>query len=143
MNDCWPGWNRIGAWLLRRAFQSKRDVGTGLQDSPSLHGHRYKEALRSHPGCPAEVRLGLAACLFRLGDVVRAGAAYQRALALDPSCTQALLGLAVLKLSASQTSEVGGWGYEVLPFAGTHGPPRNVLDLQRVRAMHTRDPPPL
>uniref|UniRef100_A0A1D1ZQJ7 Uncharacterized protein n=2 Tax=Auxenochlorella protothecoides TaxID=3075 RepID=A0A1D1ZQJ7_AUXPR len=66
---------------------------------------RYKEALRRHPGCPAEVRLGLAACLFRLGDVVQAGAAYQRALDLDPSCTQALLGLAVLKLSASQTSE--------------------------------------
>lgn len=70
----------------------------------------YREVLRGWPACPAEVRLGIAACHFRLGSMARAGAAFQRALDLDPGCTQALLGLAVLRLSAGQTAEVRGGG---------------------------------
>lgn len=56
----------------------------------------YTRALQAHPGAPAEVRLGLAACYFRLGRLAAARAAFQRTLALAPGCAEALLGLAVI-----------------------------------------------
>ena len=56
----------------------------------------YTRALRAHPGAPAEVRLGLAACHFRLGRLPAARAAFQRTLDLSPGCAEALLGLAVI-----------------------------------------------
>lgn len=42
------------------------------------------------------MRLGLAACYFRLGRLAAARAAFQRTLALAPGCAEALLGLAVI-----------------------------------------------
>lgn len=62
----------------------------------------YQDAIRKHPGCPAEVRLGLAACHFRLGHLPRAKKAYERVLQLNPGCPEALYGLAVLRFSSSQ-----------------------------------------
>lgn len=61
---------------------------------------RYRRALKEHPNCPSEVRLGIAACNFKLGSFQRAVAGYQRTLQLDPSCCEALLGLAVLSFNA-------------------------------------------
>lgn len=52
------------------------------------------------------MRLGLAACYFRLGNTSKAAAAYERVLDLDPACTQALLGLAVIRLSINADAEV-------------------------------------
>lgn len=66
----------------------------------------YKAALRACPTCPPEVRLGIAACCLRLGSTVKAEAAYKRVLELEPDCTPALLGLAVLKLHVSNEEEV-------------------------------------
>lgn len=66
----------------------------------------YRTALREFPTCPADVRLGLAACYFKLGSSAKAAAAYERVLELDPGCTQALLGLAVLKLGLGASKEV-------------------------------------
>ena len=64
---------------------------------------RYRRALKEHPACPAEVRLGIAACNFRLGSFKRAMAGYQRVLQLDPDCCEALLGMAVLSFNAPDT----------------------------------------
>jgi len=57
-------------------------------------------------GCPRaeqrrerQVRLGLAACHFRLGRLPAARAAFRRALALAPGSAEALLGLAVIALA--------------------------------------------
>lgn len=61
---------------------------------------RYQTALRTHPLCPAEVRLGIAACHYRLGSFQKAKAGYERALQLKPDCCEALLGLAVLSLNS-------------------------------------------
>lgn len=69
-------------------------------------GH-YRKALREHPGAPAEVRLGLAACLFRLGQVSQAKAAYQRTLDLSPSSGEALLGLAVIAFNSKDAEKYG------------------------------------
>lgn len=60
-----------------------------------------------HPGCPAEVRLGLAACFFRLGDNARARLAYERVLAMEPTCADALLGLANLALRSDAAPAQG------------------------------------
>ena len=49
-----------------------------------------------------QVRLGLAACHFRLGRLPQARAAWERVLALEPGCCEALLGLAVLTLNAEK-----------------------------------------
>ena len=74
----------------------------GIASDPMLYVDRYQEAVRMHPGCPAEVRLGLAACYFRLGQLERAKRAYERVVQLSPSCAEALYGLAVLRFSSSQ-----------------------------------------
>lgn len=39
---------------------------------------RYTQVLRENPQSPPEVRLGLAACLYRGGKLERASAAYKR-----------------------------------------------------------------
>lgn len=43
-----------------------------------VKSHRYAQVMTENPKCPPEVRLGLAACLYRGGKLERAGAAYKR-----------------------------------------------------------------
>ena len=57
-------------------------------------------ALRRHPGCPPHVRLGIAFCHFHLGRPKLAEAAFNRTIALDPHCSSAYIGLAVLSLNS-------------------------------------------
>jgi len=76
----------------------------------------YSNALKFHPNAPPEVRLGLAACYLKLGDSVKAELAYKRVVDLDPggNCTQALLGLAVIKLNAGARAETLKEGSQLL-----------------------------
>lgn len=64
----------------------------------------YKKALRTNPGCPADVRYGLGLCFFKLGNEAKARAAFERALELDDKCVGALVGLAIMDLN-EQTRE--------------------------------------
>ena len=57
---------------------------------------RYSEAIRQHPGCGAEVRLGLGLCYAKLGNAKLARSCFERALQLRPRDSLALLGLATL-----------------------------------------------
>lgn len=84
--------NIAGTLALARLAFTEGDVTMALD--------HYRRALAEHPSCPAEVRLGIAACYFRRGEVDKAELAYKRVMDLYPSCTQALLGLAILELSA-------------------------------------------
>ncbi|XP_063697011.1 RNA polymerase-associated protein CTR9 homolog [Culicoides brevitarsis] len=59
----------------------------------------YKKALRTHPKCPAAVRLGMGHCFLKMNNPEKARLAFQRALDLDPQCVGALVGLAILKLN--------------------------------------------
>jgi hypothetical protein len=45
---------------------------------PRPPGRSYKSVLQRHPGAPAEVRLGLAACYYRAGRMELAQAAFER-----------------------------------------------------------------
>lgn len=61
---------------------------------------KYADAIRKYPsqsGAPARVGLGLAS--YRLGQVDRAKAAFQRALAIDPECVEAMVGTALLGMA--------------------------------------------
>jgi Flp pilus assembly protein TadD len=53
------------------------------------------------------VRLGIAACHFHMGQLAAAGAAFERVLALDAHNPEALMGLAVIRLSGSNVQQVG------------------------------------
>eukprot|EP00752_Nemacystus_decipiens_P002121 g2024.t1 len=61
----------------------------------------YSEAIRVNPECSASVRVGFGLCCYKLGQTSRAQAAMARALQLDPQNVQALVGSAILELSAA------------------------------------------
>lgn len=65
----------------------------------------YKRALRAYANCPAAVRLGIAFCRFKLGQLDKARQAFERVLQLDPENVDALVALAIMDL---QTNEAGG-----------------------------------
>ena len=79
-------WFSVGDWISYAIFQEDACC-------------RYKIALRKHPGCPPQVRLGIAFCHFYLGRPKLAEAAFHRTLAMEPFCTSAYIGLAVLSLN--------------------------------------------
>ncbi|PAA71304.1 hypothetical protein BOX15_Mlig004403g1, partial [Macrostomum lignano] len=66
----------------------------------------YTKALQVCPTCPADVRLGLGHCYARLGRTDRAKAAFQRALALDPDCVGALVGVAITELNEKSPESI-------------------------------------
>eukprot|EP00873_Tetraselmis_striata_P036611 jgi/Tetstr1/456875/TSEL_043547.t1 len=82
--------------LASLAFQQDR-----IDDA--LRG--YRRALQDNPAAPAEVRLGIAACQYRKGDLGLAAKAYERVLDLDPQNTEALQALAVMKLNSDQLED--------------------------------------
>ncbi|XP_006885655.1 PREDICTED: RNA polymerase-associated protein CTR9 homolog [Elephantulus edwardii] len=65
----------------------------------------YKKALRTNPGCPAEVRLGMGHCFVKLNKLEKARLAFSRALELNSKCVGALVGLAVLELNNKEVTE--------------------------------------
>lgn len=66
----------------------------------------YKKALRSNPQCPADVRLGMAHCFLKLGNIEKARLAFERALQLDSKCVGALVGLAIMKLNGENSGDI-------------------------------------
>ena len=67
---------------------------------------RYRQALEAHPSGPPEIRLGIAACFFKAGASDKAQMTYERVLELDPDNSDALLGLATVKLASSNVQQV-------------------------------------
>ncbi|CAB3985096.1 RNA polymerase-associated CTR9 homolog [Paramuricea clavata] len=66
----------------------------------------YKKALRTNPNCPAAVRLGMGHCFAKLGKDEKAKLAFERALQLDPYCTGAMVGLAIIELSSKKPDAI-------------------------------------
>ena len=66
----------------------------------------YKKALRTNPNCPANVRLGMGHCFFKLGNEAKARDAFARALELDQQCVGALVGLAILDLNTQKRENI-------------------------------------
>ncbi|XP_060857388.1 RNA polymerase-associated protein CTR9 homolog [Metopolophium dirhodum] len=66
----------------------------------------YKKVLRSNPECPANVRLGMAHCFLKLGNIEKAQLAFERAIQLDSKCVSALVGLAIMKLNGEKPGDI-------------------------------------
>ncbi|XP_022088278.1 RNA polymerase-associated protein CTR9 homolog [Acanthaster planci] len=66
----------------------------------------YKKALRTNPGCPAAVRLGMGHCFNKLNRPEKARAAFERALELDPKCVGAIVGLAILEINSKAADSI-------------------------------------
>ncbi|XP_076802913.1 RNA polymerase-associated protein CTR9 homolog isoform X1 [Clavelina lepadiformis] len=66
----------------------------------------YKKALRTNPNCPADVRLGMAHCFYKLNKPERARQAFQRTLDLNPSSVGALVGIALLDLNNKDVDSI-------------------------------------
>ncbi|XP_018496723.2 RNA polymerase-associated protein CTR9 homolog [Galendromus occidentalis] len=66
----------------------------------------YKKALRTNPNCPADVRLGMGLCFFKLGKLEKARLAFGRAIELNPKCIGALVGLAILELNTKSAEGI-------------------------------------
>lgn len=81
----------------------------------------YKKALRTNPGCPAEVRLGMGHCFVKLNKLEKARLAFGRALDLNSKCVGALVGLAVLELNNKEADSIKN-GVQLLSRAYTIDP---------------------
>lgn len=66
----------------------------------------YKNALQVCPNCPADVRVGLAICFYKLNLIEKAEEAFSKALSLDPRCVGALTGLAVIELNKKTNTSI-------------------------------------
>jgi len=78
----------------------------------------YRRALSDHPGCPAEVRVGIGACQLKLGNIVSAQAAFERTIVLVSSGMtaqryffHARIGNAALTSGPSQCGCAPGFGH--------------------------------
>lgn len=61
----------------------------------------FVDAFRLHPNGPLSIRLGIAACHFKLHNYQVSEAAYARVLQLDPDNAEALSGLAAVSFVAA------------------------------------------
>jgi len=66
----------------------------------------FKKVLSSNPQCPADVRLGMAHCFLKLGNIEKAQLAFERAIQLDSKCVGALVGLAIMKLNSEKPGDI-------------------------------------
>lgn len=80
---------------------NKKDV-SGIRNALAL----YKKALQICPNVPADVRVGLAICFYKLDMIDKAEDAFLRALSLDSRCVGALTGLAVIELNKKTTPSI-------------------------------------
>jgi RNA polymerase-associated protein CTR9 len=74
----------VSIWSSTVGFQAciafhdgKYEVARGL----------YADVIVTNPSCPASVRVGLGMCLYKLGHIDAALAAFKRALQLDVTAT--------------------------------------------------------
>lgn len=68
--------------------------------------HYYKMVLRTCPQCPVHVRVGMAHCFLKLGNMEKAQLAFERALNLDPLCISAMVGLSIMKLNSQKVDNI-------------------------------------
>ncbi|XP_050062969.1 RNA polymerase-associated protein CTR9 homolog [Aphis gossypii] len=66
----------------------------------------FKKVLRSNPNFPTDVRLGLAHCFLKLGNIEKARLSFERTLELDSKCVDALVSLGIMKLNSECLSDI-------------------------------------
>ncbi|CBY09563.1 unnamed protein product [Oikopleura dioica] len=87
------------------ALLGKACIAFNKRDFKGALGH-YKKCLRLNPGCPADIRLGMGLCFYRMNKIGKAVDAFTRALEIDKRCLGALVGLAVVNLNDRDVTSV-------------------------------------
>lgn len=92
----------VPSLLGRACIEFNKKEASGKRTALSL----YRKALQICPNCPADVRLGLGVCFYKLNMMEKAEGAFTKALHLDPRCVGALTGLAVIELNKKTTASI-------------------------------------
>lgn len=92
----------VPSLLGRACIEFNKKELAGKRTALSL----YKKALQVCPNCPADVRLGLAICFYKLNMPDKAEEAFSKAISLDPRCVGALTGLAVIELNKKTNASI-------------------------------------
>ncbi|KAL7487357.1 hypothetical protein ACHAW6_012955 [Cyclotella cf. meneghiniana] len=71
----------------------------------------YGRAMQKFPSCGASVRVGYGLACYKLGQIDRAKAAFQRAVDIDAENVEALLALAILEMSSLDSTVQDGREY--------------------------------
>ena len=87
------------------ALLGKACIAFNKRDYKGALGH-YKKCIRLNPECPADVRLGIGLCYYKMNKMERAVDAFTRALNLDGRCVGALIGLAVINLNQKDSRSI-------------------------------------
>lgn len=94
--------DNIPSLLGRACIEFNKKEASGKRTALSL----YRRALQICPNCPADVRLGLGVCFYKLNMMDKAEGAFTKALALDNNCVGALTGLAVIELNKKTQASI-------------------------------------
>lgn len=86
----------------------------------------YKKALKNNANAPASVRLGMGLCFYKMGKVIKAKMAFERALELDPTCVGALVGIAIIEIN-NKTPESTKIGVEMLSRAYSYDSTNSIV----------------
>lgn len=92
----------VPSLLGRACIEFNKKEASGKRTALSL----YKKALQVCPNCPADVRLGMGICFYKLNMPDKAEEAFSKALSLDPKCVGALTGLAVIELNKKTNASI-------------------------------------
>lgn len=92
----------VPSLLGRACIEFNKKEANGKRTALSL----YKKALQICPNCPADVRLGLGICFYKLNMTEKAEEAFSKALSMDPKCVGALTGLAVIELNRKTNTSI-------------------------------------
>lgn len=85
----------VPSLLGRARIEFNKKETSGKRNALNL----YRRALQICPNCPADVRIGLAICFYKLNMTEKAEAAFLRALSLNRQSVGALTGLALIELN--------------------------------------------
>jgi RNA polymerase-associated protein CTR9 len=94
--------DNVASLLGKACIEFNKKEPSGKRVALSL----YRKALQICPNCPADVRLGMGICFYKLNMFEKAEIAFKRALALDPKCVGALTGLAVIELNKKMIDSI-------------------------------------
>lgn len=92
----------VPSLLGRACIEFNKKEAKGKSNALAL----YRKALEVCPNCPADVRLGLGICFYKLNMIEKAEEALSKALSLDPKCVGALTGLAVIELNKKTNASI-------------------------------------
>eukprot|EP00730_Choanoeca_flexa_P012484 TRINITY_DN4319_c0_g1_i2.p1 TRINITY_DN4319_c0_g1~~TRINITY_DN4319_c0_g1_i2.p1 ORF type:complete len:755 (+),score=205.11 TRINITY_DN4319_c0_g1_i2:62-2326(+) len=101
--------------LLLMVLQTDKTNAAALIGKAQVEFHRgqyeaalsaFRSVLQNQPKCPASVRVGIGMCFAKLDQLSKARDSFERALELEPTNVQAMVGLAVLDINKAEAESI-------------------------------------